>query len=292
VPGLTGGIHVLHLLGNGNGEWWGSINNTTGGSSTTGVNVLGPGTWTLWGTNGYTAGTTVSGGQLNLNGALTANSAVTVNAATLSGNGFIAGPVAINASSTLLGNSVLTSLAPSGAPASQLTISNTLTLDPASTTYLGVSDLGYDRVAGLSQVTLGGDLYVVVTGPLIGGEVFKLFDAATYSGSFGYDSLPYLGPLLGWDDTSLNVDGTLRVTGRVPEVLSVTSTGPGNFQFSGQGPTNATYSIVASTNVALPLSEWGVVSSGTFSANGTFTFSDPQAGTHPQRFYRVVSPSE
>jgi autotransporter-associated beta strand protein len=287
---LNGGNRTLLLSGAGNAELWGNINSLSG--ETTSVSIGGGGTWTFWGTNSYTGGTGLSAGQLNVNGALTGTSAVTVNGATLSGNGFIAGPVAINANSSLLGNSALTSLAPSGAPAGQLTISNTLTLDPSSSTYLGVSDLGYDGVTGLSQVSLAGNLYVVVTGPLIGGEAFKLFNAATYTGA-GFNlppTLPYLGPLLGWDYSTLNVDGTLRVTGRMPEILSVTSTGPGNFQFSGQGPTNWTYTIVASTNVALPLSEWEQVSSGAFSANGTFTFTETQAGTYRERYYRVVTP--
>jgi hypothetical protein len=46
---------------------------------------------------------------------------------------------------------------------------------------------------------------------------------------------------------------------------------------------------MATTNVALPLSDWVQVSSGTF-VNGTFTFSDSHAALYTNRFYRVVTP--
>jgi autotransporter-associated beta strand protein len=293
VAGLSGGSHTLKLLGAGNGEWWGALNNSSGGS-TTGVQIGGPGAWTLWGTNGYTGGTSVGGGgQLNVNGALTATSAVTVTGgAALSGNGLIAGPVAIS-SSTLCGNSVSVYGIPTGAAAGRLTISNSLTLDPSTTTVLGVSHGGCDQVAGLTSVSFGCTLTVVQTGALYGGEVFKLFSSDSYSGDFNQPyNLPYLGPLLGWDTNSVPVNGTLRVTGTsVPQVLSVSSSGPGNLQLSGIGPTNWTYIIVATTNVALPLSDWVQVSSGTF-VNGTFSFSDSHAATYPNRFYQVVTQTQ
>jgi hypothetical protein len=235
---------------------------------------------------------------LNINGVLTGTVSVTVgtdqmgSGAVLSGNGLITGPVTITGFSTLCGNGVLASGVPSGAPAGRLTISNSLTLKSLSTTILGVSDSGYDQVAGLTQVTYSGTLQVVVTtGSLVGGEAFKLFDSTAY-GVTDFDTyiLPDLGTtLLSWDTTSMLVNGTLRVTGSVaPQVLSVSSTGPGNLQFSGTGPTNWTYSILATTNIALPLSDWVEVWSGVFTG-GTFTFSDPNAALYAHRFYRVVT---
>jgi autotransporter-associated beta strand protein len=240
--GLTGG-RTLILSGNGNGEWWGNLSTSTANMS---LSKQDGGTWTLWGTNSYPGGTSVSAGQLNVNGVLTGTARVTVgtdqmgSGAVLSGNGLITSPVTNTGGGTLCGNGVLPSGVPSGAPLGRLTISNSLTLKSASTTILGVSHSGCDQVVGLSQVTLGGTLQVVVTGTLAGGEAFKLFDSAAYSGDFDHPyNLPDLGPLLGWDDSSVAVNGTLRVTGAsVPQVLSITSSGPGNLQFSGIGPTN------------------------------------------------------
>ena len=81
----------------------------------------------------------------------------------------------------------------------------------------------------------------------------------------------------------------MRVAGTVvPQVQSVSSTGPGNFVFSGWGPTNWTYQILATTNITQALSNWVQVSSGTFT-DGAFSYSDPNASLHPRRFYKVVT---
>jgi len=296
VANVTSTRH-LRLFGNGDGEWWGNINSISG--ETTYLDVIGPGTWTLWGTNGYTGSTSVGGGQLNVNGALTASPSVTVgndilgSGAVLSGTGLITGPVTITGGSTLCGNSVLASGLPSGAPAARLTISNSLTLKSSSTTIVGVSDSGFDQVARLSQVTYGGTLQVVVTGLLVGGEAFKLFDATAYGvADFDYYSLPDLGTILSWDHSSMLVDGTLRVTGSIqPQIGTIGLAGDHNFQLSGTGPTNWTYSILATTNVTQPLSDWVQVDSGTFT-DGKYTFTDLHATNYVRRFYRVVTQTQ
>jgi len=61
------------------------------------------------------------------------------------------------------------------------------------------------------------------------------------------------------------------------------------FQVSGTGPHGAAYSVRASTNLNLPLSQWTQVSTGRM-AGGVFTFTDTQATNHPARFYRVAEP--
>jgi hypothetical protein len=156
-----------------------------------------------------------------------------------------------------------------------------------------VSHAGCDQIGGLPQINMAGSLQVVQTGPLLGGETFKLFDAASYTGDF-YEpyALPDLTGLpLSWDPSSVPTTGILRLSGTlVPIVQSATSSGPGNFQLSGIGPTNWNYSVVATTNITQPLSNWVQVASGTF-VSGTFTFSDPHAGLYPRRFYQVVTQS-
>ena len=285
MSGLTAARNLI-LSGAGNGEFWGNI---TGSGEDVNLSKSDGGTWTLWGSNGYAGNTSVIGGQLNVNGALTGSTNITVYGATLSGNGLISGPVAINAGSTLCGNSVLATGVPSGAPAGQLTINNTLTLDPSATTILGVSDSGYDQVAGLSQVTLGGTLQVVVTGPLAGGEVFKLFSSASYNGSLS-PNLPDIGPFLNWDYSSLSTDGTLRVTGAVPQIGQITQMPDRNFQLSGlNGPAGYGYSILATTNVSLPVADWVPLSSGTLTGS-PFSFTDLHATNYPRQFYLLSVP--
>jgi hypothetical protein len=86
------------------------------------------------------------------------------------------------------------------------------------------------------------------------------------------------------------VNGTLRVTGTtIPQIQSFGMTAGGDFQLGGIGPVDSTYKVLATTNIAEPLSNWTQVDSGTFSG-GTFTFTDPNTTNYPRRFYQVVMP--
>jgi hypothetical protein len=91
-----------------------------------------------------------------------------------------------------------------------LTVSNDLNL--FGVTIMEVSHTACDKVRGITNLALGGTLQVVVSGALQGGEVFKLFDAKAITGDFAYD-LPTLPGGLGWDTSSVPVDGRLKVTG-------------------------------------------------------------------------------
>ena len=291
VLSLTGGRNLI-LSGAGNGEWWGNLSCPT--ATSFGLSKRDGGTWTLWGTNIFT-GTSVNGGQLTINGVLTLASASTLmvnSGAALSGSGLITSAVAINSGATLCGNAVSTSGNPTGNPAAVLTINGALSLDPSATTVLGVSHAGYDGVAGLTQANLNGTLQVVLTGALEGGETFKLFDAASYTGYFNNVILPDLGTqMLSWDTSSL-ASGILRVSGTlVPQIGSASIASDGNLLLSGIGPTNWTYSVLASTNVSLPLSSWVQVGSGTFAA-GVFTFHDLNSTNYVRRFYSVVTQTQ
>ena len=63
----------------------------------------------------------------------------------------------------------------------------------------------------------------------------------------------------------------------------------GSFTMSGTGPADAGYRILATTNIALPFSNWAPMVTGTFSG-GIFNFTDSQTANFPQRFYRTVTP--
>jgi len=59
-----------------------------------------------------------------------------------------------------------------------------------------------------------------------------------------------------------------------------------NFIFSGSnGVPNWPYSVLASTNVALPLTNWTPVLSNTFDPGGNFNFTNPANAAMPQTFY-------
>ena len=77
--------------------------------------------------------------------------------------------------------------------------------------------------------------------------------------------------------------------------LAPTLSGPtllpgGSFQFSFSGTPGATYSVLFTTNLALPLSAWKVVGPATVSAPGQFQFTATPSTATPKGFYRVGSP--
>lgn len=68
------------------------------------------------------------------------------------------------------------------------------------------------------------------------------------------------------------------------------SLGNGSFQFSFTNDAAASFSVLSSTNVALPLSNWMVIGSPTNVGGNLFQFTTTPSTNDSQRFYRVVSP--
>jgi len=68
--------------------------------------------------------------------------------------------------------------------------------------------------------------------------------------------------------------------------------GDGTFQLNFSNLTGASFSVLATTNVVLPTSNWPTLglASETPPGSGLFEFTDSQATNFPQRFYRVRSP--
>jgi hypothetical protein len=64
----------------------------------------------------------------------------------------------------------------------------------------------------------------------------------------------------------------------------------GAFQFAFTGPANGTNTVLATTNLALPLADWTVLGTVPEFSTGLFVFSDPQAANGPKGFYRIRSP--
>jgi autotransporter-associated beta strand protein len=151
--------------------------------------------------NTHSGTTTINGGMLRVNGSLP-NGAVTVAGGTLGGTGFIQGAVKVQSGGTLS----------PGESIGILSLSNTLTLEAGSTTFVEVNaqTLASDRVQGMTTANYGGTLVVSnVAGAFATGKSFQLFDAANHSGNFSSISPATPGPGLAWDfDTS---NGTLSV---------------------------------------------------------------------------------
>jgi len=75
-----------------------------------------------------------------------------------------------------------------------------------------------------------------------------------------------------------------------PLLTSPTMLANGSFQFDFTNTPGASFTVLASTNVALPLANWTLLSNVVESPAGQFRFTDPQATNSGQRFYQVRSP--
>ncbi|HEX5223254.1 MAG TPA: GH25 family lysozyme [Verrucomicrobiae bacterium] len=74
------------------------------------------------------------------------------------------------------------------------------------------------------------------------------------------------------------------------QLTGLSLTANGAFQFSFTNAPGAWFTVLATTNVATPLSNWTVLGPTTETAPGQFQFSDAQITNHSQRYYRVQSP--
>lgn len=75
-------------------------------------------------------------------------------------------------------------------------------------------------------------------------------------------------------------------------LTELTRLGNGAFMFSFTNLTGASFTVFASTNVALPFAQWSNLGAVVESpaGSGQFQFTDPQATNNVHRFYRVRSP--
>ena len=62
------------------------------------------------------------------------------------------------------------------------------------------------------------------------------------------------------------------------------------FYFSFTTTPGASFSVLTTTNLSLPFSNWTTLIGVVEAPPGKFQFTDPQATNSPQRFYRVRSP--
>jgi T5SS/PEP-CTERM-associated repeat protein len=212
-----------------------------------------------------------------------ANGLVVRSNATLTGGGFLIGPLTILNGATL-------------APAT-LNIF-TLNLSPVLQGKIimeVINDgrmLPNDKFQLFGAITYGGALVVtnIGAGPLSAGNEFSLFEATSYSGAFSSITLPPLDAGLTWSNR-LMIDGSILVVAAPGAHFTNTSLSGTNLISGGSGgPTNATYWVLTSTNVALPATSWTRLLTNHFDALGNFLFTNGISPAVPQRFYRLQVP--
>jgi autotransporter-associated beta strand protein len=246
----------------------------------------GAGMLTLMGANAYGGGTVVSQGILDFEGS-GGSGGVVVAGGTLAGGGSLSGSVLV------LENGVL---APGGSSAGALTINGSLTNRGTLLMRLGKTSgvVTNSRIEGASLVALGGTLLLTNIGAdtITAGDSFNLFQASGYGGAFTNIVPAIPGPGLVWDVSRLTVTGTLGVAvgGARPRVSAMSRKGTNLIWLGSNGAAGVRFSVLTSTNVCLPWSNWSLCGDGAFDDAGRFWVTNGIAGAEPARFFGISIP--
>ncbi|MFN3407978.1 MAG: beta strand repeat-containing protein [Limisphaerales bacterium] len=270
---------------------------------------IGAGTLTLSGPapSGYSGATTISNGVLALSGPATIPNTAAIHVFSGATFDVSATTFTLRTNQTLKGNGLVRGelVTSPGATVSPGTSLGVLTVTNGNITLAGTTFMELDQAAATNdvlsaadpagQITFGGTLALTnLAGTLTTNSTFKLFRAATYSGAFTNLEPATPGPGLAWNTNTLAVDGILRlaaVPGGVPPTISQITVGGGNVILSGTnnaGP-GGTYQLLTSTNVALPLASWTVLTNGTFDGSGNFALTNA-ISPEPKRFFILQVP--
>jgi hypothetical protein len=171
------------------------------------------------------------------------------------------------------------------------TISATNAIVLNGTTRIKLNGVGTnDVIQSGAAITYGGTLNLInlSAAPLIAGNVFQIFGAAGYNGSFSAitPAVPEAGLL--WDTTQLS-SGKLRVITAPPApVINDVRTSGGNLIFSGtNGVANNNYVVLTSTNLNTPCTNWTALATNAFDLNGAFQVTNLIVPGTPQKFYCI-----
>jgi hypothetical protein len=175
-----------------------------------------------------------------------------------------------------------------------LTFSSSLTLAAGGTNLFEISKspLTNDLSKIFGALTNGGTLVVTnLNGTLAPGDSFKLFNAASYTGSFTAVTLPALNNGLAWNKTALATAGVITVVSNTPPRIGGISFNGGSFILSGSnGVSGNSYYVIGSTNLALPLTNWTRLVTNLFDAGGNFGWTNSISAGSRQFFYSLLVP--
>ncbi len=299
------------------------LENVIGGSAS--LTKSGSGTAFLANANTYSGNTIVSGGILSLtnynsiNGSINSSTNINITSGakldvtgrsdqmlTLTSGQTLEGGSGTNGPGILTGSLVANAgsyVSPGTGSTNIGTLSVNASVTLNGTTVMKISAAGGNDLLEANGITYGGSLMVTnFSGTITNTETFKIFIATNgnYSaGSFtGGVSLPS-APGLSWTN-NLTVNGTITagvigVSPIPPNITGYSFLSPTQLVISGtSSSTNAsfTYSVLTSTNVALSLPGWTLVSTGSaFSPTGQFSITNAvNPGTAPVSFYILRVP--
>ena len=254
--------------------------------------TAGAGTITLTAVHTYSGVTSVSGaGKLLVDGTIGPGGVFVgggVTGGTLGGNGTITGPVFLQLNGRLS----------PGSSIGVLTVSNSVDMVGGSTNLMELDKAAgtNDLIRGITTLTYGGTLSVTnLNGTLAAGDSFKLYDAATYGGSFTNITPATPGANLVWDISSLTNNGTLKVAAAIvassrPRITSIVVSGSSAIIAGTNGPATSNYFVRSSTDIGLARSNWTALQTNQFDGSGNFTFTNAYSPSDSQRFYLIQVP--
>jgi hypothetical protein len=155
----------------------------------------------------------------------------------------------------------------------------------------GTTDALY--VNGTLAVSQGGKLGTIAgcrdTGNL--GRGYN--DNTFYAGDIA-EVLVYTRALTGAERVAVEqyLDSKYRLSQSMllPVLNAMPGSGEGTFKFYFHITSGSKFTVLATTNMAVPVTNWEMLGSPVSFGSGLFQFTDPAAMHHTQRFYRLRSP--
>lgn len=280
----------------------GSLKFTNGISGAGSLSKLGNGVLWLTASNSLTGDVWVNTGTLALTDAGGFASSGTIqiaSGATLDASGRVDGRLTLAAGQTLGGDGTLAgglivsagAVVSPGTSLGALTVTNEVLLQGTTRMELDAAAGTNDVIRGAALITYGGTLSLTnLNGPLAAGNAFKLFSAAGYAGAFARvePAIPALHHA--WDTTTLATDGTLRIDSAPTPQPRIAASAVSATEFVLRGTNGVPgwpFSLLTTTNVALPLPAWTSLTSNVFPLSGEFTVTSTISPATPARFFVV-----
>jgi glucuronoarabinoxylan endo-1,4-beta-xylanase len=177
-----------------------------------------------------------------------------------------------------------------------LTASNRIVL--AGNLLAAINKTNFTSLLVASNLTYGGTLTLSNLGNALAyGDTIQLFSASNYSGAFSsiVPAVPATGLL--WNTNWLSVNGTIFISSTnpalitPPRILSFQML-DGNFAVTGtNGNAPGTYFYtLASTNLALPLTNWTILATNQFGPGGGFNVTNTVDSGMPKQFFILRLP--
>ncbi|MDR3456292.1 MAG: hypothetical protein P4N60_02510 [Verrucomicrobiae bacterium] len=147
-----------------------------------------------------------------------------------------------------------------------------------------------DVVTAGAGITFGGTLNLInlSAAPLVAGDAFQIFSAASYNGGFAVITPAVPGAGLLWDTTQLNGGKLKVVAAPPPPVINEVRTLAGNLIFGGtNGTATGNYVVLTSTNLGAARANWTPLATNAFDLNGAFHVTNLIVSETLQRFYCI-----